>query len=491
MFRYACKGNNGGVVYFDSYGNKYVASGGHFPWRIQNPGLVHSRSRHARKNGSIGTCEGYAVFLSPLHGHQALCDWLRSKKIANGTLRTIGSYYSKGEPDAFAIELSSVAKVPFDKKICQLDSLEFQRLLIGIEKSCGYICKGDESLTLLSKISAKFHNVDTGEKFYLVKSRGLITKSEAIEQASSDQLDAVVVHKGDCEIYLRSRPSFSMQHNSLSKKVVEKLPLNETLVARKVGEKRVGQCIWGFINGVWNTKGDSLESARLISKKAGNEQILSFPNDTQGYITDFFNCYDVKKNYDHSIARRAVKFFQFLIAESANDPYHPPIVIFAHSMGAIIASRAIELMKPGERRKLRVFTFGGGSYVLPDRSHPDSQNYASWRDLIPYAALPLFRAMITSYNYGRDEGLNDEQIKMRWVEEDVLLYLDTYNVNAINKFKKDRMKIYDKFYPSIKNIILLENESFIEHLFSIEPYQKAIQTVIQKYKRSGSDVEIH
>jgi len=60
MYRTAFKYRDEVIFYFDSIGNKYVASGGNLAWRINNPGLVHSHSHFSRGSGSIGNCGRYA-----------------------------------------------------------------------------------------------------------------------------------------------------------------------------------------------------------------------------------------------------------------------------------------------------------------------------------------------------------------------------------------------------------------------------------------------
>ena len=64
MFKSAFAYNEEVIFYFDLLGNKYVAQGGSLTWRLNNPGLVRSRSHFARKRASaskggraIGACK--------------------------------------------------------------------------------------------------------------------------------------------------------------------------------------------------------------------------------------------------------------------------------------------------------------------------------------------------------------------------------------------------------------------------------------------------
>jgi hypothetical protein len=74
------------IAYFDAAGNKYVARGGNLAWRINNPGLVQSRSPVAKKSNSIGSCAGYAIFPSSEQGRHALRSWLQNSWHSSGTV---------------------------------------------------------------------------------------------------------------------------------------------------------------------------------------------------------------------------------------------------------------------------------------------------------------------------------------------------------------------------------------------------------------------
>ena len=93
MYRFAYKYNEEVIFYFDSAGNKYVATGGNLAWRINNPGLVSSHSHFSRANGAIGSCGRYAIFSDPLDGRKALSAWLHSKKYYNSSIKTLADYY--------------------------------------------------------------------------------------------------------------------------------------------------------------------------------------------------------------------------------------------------------------------------------------------------------------------------------------------------------------------------------------------------------------
>lgn len=62
MFKKAFPYDDGVIFYFDKFDNKHVAKGGGLAWRLNIPGLIHSRSGVALKNGSIGSYQKYAIF---------------------------------------------------------------------------------------------------------------------------------------------------------------------------------------------------------------------------------------------------------------------------------------------------------------------------------------------------------------------------------------------------------------------------------------------
>src|SRR5579872_1406441 len=93
MYKTAYKCNDEIVCYFDSAGNKYVATGGNLAWRINNPGLVHSHTLFSRRQGSIGSFGPYAIFPNAEKGRKALKAWIYSKKYFNHSLDRLARHY--------------------------------------------------------------------------------------------------------------------------------------------------------------------------------------------------------------------------------------------------------------------------------------------------------------------------------------------------------------------------------------------------------------
>jgi hypothetical protein len=122
------------IAYFDSYGNKYIARGGTLAWRINNPGLLLSRSHVAGQNGSIGSYNSYAIFANPEKGHQALSDWLHLKKYYNSPLKTIAKHYQPRDPEGFILKLIALVNLPTDQKLKSFSKTEFEHLVRAIAK---------------------------------------------------------------------------------------------------------------------------------------------------------------------------------------------------------------------------------------------------------------------------------------------------------------------------------------------------------------------
>ncbi len=482
MYRLAYKYSDEVIFYFDSVGNKYVAMGGNLSWRLNNPGLIRSHSHFARKNGSIGSCGCYAIFSCPEDGRMALSAWLRSKKYYDSTLKTIAEHYQPKATEKFLKQLSSCTKISPDTKIKFLNLQEFDRLIIGIEKLCGYTFTGDETFSLLPKIIAKIENAKNQENTYLIEDHIILSKTEAVEWISSHRLDGVIVHQKDGGFHLRSRPTYSMWNIRMPQQSLPPLQGQIDTLVRIVGEKKENQCIWGFINGVWNTKEGALESALRISLSSDGEQVLSMPNDTLGKFQDIKVCGVLKINIDTEIVSLAVKFFRYLLSLSNDDPSNPPVIIFVHSMGAIISEHALELLNHEERQKLRIYTFGGGSFVASDKCHPDSHNYASAADRICLIGSPNDRTLAMRCYLGLKEGLTQEQLICRWAEEDAMLYVDSMHIHVIEGFESQRRKYYEQQLARISNVTIVDAGNTIEHSFSNDCYQNIVKAIILKHK---------
>jgi hypothetical protein len=484
VYRLAYRHSDDVVFYFDSAGNKYVASGGNLAWRINNPGLVSSHSHFSRANGSIGSYRRYAIFSNPLDGRKALSTWLHSRKYFTASLKALADYYQPDASDAFLLQLASSTKISPDRKIESLSKAEFDSLLTGIEKLCGYAFIGNESFNLLPKITAKIENGKDKEDTYLIGDHIVLSKSEATEWILSHRLDAVIVHERRGTTHLRSRPNHCTWNIKAHESALPHSVGTIDPLVRAVGEYKPGQCIWAFINGIDNNKDEALKAAGLISTETGGEQVLSMPNDTIWGPIDFLLCMILKTSIDTPIVTWTVKFLRYLLTVAQQRADSPPVVVFLHSQGAIFIEHSIELLLQSEREQLRIFTFGGGSFIPPGKCHPDSRNYASAADFVCRFSSPNLQLLALERYYGHKEGLSDDKIIARLALKDAIFYLDSHGLKDLEHYIPHRTKYYESEFSKISNLKILDPDpdSKWKHKFASKCYQDQVQETVDKYR---------
>ena len=485
MFILAYPGDAEHIAYFDTAGNKYIAKGGTLAWRINNPGLVHSHTHFSRRLGSIGNFGPYAIFPHPQEGRKALAAWIHSKKYFNSSLKTLAKHYQSGSPNVFVNQLSSLSGISPERKIKTLDQKELECLLISIEKLCGYTSTGNETFSLLPKIIAKIENGKNQEDTYLIGNSIVLSKNEALEWVQSHRLDGVIVYARNGIRHLRSRPNHCIWNIKTHKPIL--FPSEEKIdtLVRVTGENKTGQCIWAFVNGINNTKEEALASTELISKATGGERVLSMPNDTMWAPVDFLTCLVLKTSLDTPIIAWTVKFLRYLIASSKQAKDSPPVIVFLHSQGAIFIEHAMEFLRQEEKKQLRIFTFGGGSFLAPDKSHLDSHNYASAADFVCRFGSPNLQLLALERYYGYKKELTDNQIIAQLSMGDAMLHLDSIDTKVIEAYVKQRTQYYENEFSKIRNLTILDPDpdSKWKHTFVSECYQQTIQKIIKKYQK--------
>ncbi|MGA8163992.1 MAG: hypothetical protein WB791_03085 [Waddliaceae bacterium] len=483
MYRLAYRYDDKTILYFDFSGNKYVATGGNLAWRINNPGLVRSHSHFAKRNKSIGSCKGYAIFPELRNGQKALQDWLHAKKYFDSTLKTLGEHYQPNNSEVFVQKVSAAAGFSPERKINSLNKIEFDALMRAIEKYCGYSTIGNEALTLLPKITAKIENGTDKDDTYLIGDSLVLSKEEAIEWILSHRLDGVVVHHRDGSLTLRSRPGHCIWNIKMHDATIPPSVGQIDTIMRVVGENKGNQCIWGFINGVSNTKASALKSAELISEFAMGDAVYSMPNDTAfGGVKDLIVCGILKITLETPIVEWTAKFFRYLLNLSEKNQKHQHVVVFAHSQGAIISEHALELLKESERKQIRIFTFGGGSFIAPEKCHPDSHNYASAADPICRLGSPNLQYLALQRYYALKKGLNLGQLIKELSFQDAILHLDTINAQVIEAYIQKRSKYYEREFSKISNVTVLDSDpGYIwEHRFDSPCYQSIIGDIVRR-----------
>lgn len=485
MYRLAYRYTDETIFYFDVSGNKYVATGGNLAWRINNPGLVRSHSHFAKRNHSIGSCRGYAIFPESQKGRKALYDWLHAKKYYNSTLTTLGEHYQSKNPEGFVQKVAGFAGFSPERKINSLNKQEFDALMRAIEKYCGYSTLGSEALTLLPKITAKIENGKDKDDTYLIGDNLVLSREVAIEWILSHRLDGVIVHHRDGSINLRSRPGHCIWNIKMHDAAIPPSVGQIDTIMRIVGESKRGQCIWGFINGVLNTKASALKSAELISDFANGDAVYSMPNDTAcGGIKDLIVCGVLKITLETPIVEWTTKFFRYLLNLSKQNLSHSPVIFFAHSQGAIISEHALELLEDSERKQIRIFTFGGGSFIAPGKCHLDSHNYASAADPICRLGSPNLQYLALQRYYAFKKGMNLEQLIRELSYQDAILHLDTINANVIEAYTQQRCRYYEREFAKICNVTVLDPDpGYIwEHRFNSACYQSIIGDIVRRYQ---------
>ena len=407
------------------------------------------------------------------------------KKYFKGSLKTLAKHYQPNAPDSFANRLASLTNRPVQTKVKDLNKQEFEQLLVSIEKLCGYIPKGDEKLSILPKIIAKIENGKNLEDTYLIGEGLVLSKKEALEWAQSNRLDAVIVHEYGGGLHLRSRPDHCIQNIHLPTAIFSRKDIDP--LVRIVGTAKPGQCIWAFINGIDNSKKDALKSAEQISAMTGGERVLSMPNDTRGKLIDFCRCGVLKASIDDPIISWAIKFLRYLLALGNQENCLAPIVVFAHSQGAIILERALEFLTLREKESLRIFTFGGGSFIAPGKSHSDSHNYASAADFVCRLGSPNLQLLALRRYYAHKEGLTDSQMVEQWSLQDAILYLDSTDAKATQSYTDQRIQYFQNELSQINNLTILDPDpdSQWKHRFSCDCYQATVGKIIHKYRKKS------
>jgi hypothetical protein len=485
MYKAAYRFDDETVFYFDIAGNKYVASGGSLSWRINNPGLVHSHGFFSHTKRAIGNCGHYAIFRSVEDGREALRAWIHSKKYFNHSLKRLAGHYQLHDSNEFVNRLVSLSGLTPNTKIKSLSLQELDRLLMSLEKLCGYATTGNERFSLLPKIIARIELGKNLEDSYLIGENCALSQKEAIEWVRTHRLDAVIVNGQDGVIHLRSRPHHSLQYLKVaSPKILSSIGNIDTLV-RVVGEEKPGQCIWGFINGINNKKEEALESANQISQAAGGERVFSMPNDTALLgAKDILVCIALKATIDPPVVQWAAKFFKYLLSLSENHKDHPPVIIFAHSQGAIIAEHALALLDRKDREKLIVFTFGGGSFISPGVCHSDSHNYSSAADFVCRLGSPNLQFLALQRYFGYKEGRTEGEVIHQLARNDALLHLDSIDPETIRTYTEQKVKYYEGEFFKINNVTVLDPDPLWRHRFCSSCYQNAVQAIVKKYQSS-------
>jgi hypothetical protein len=443
------------VFYFDAFDNKYVAKGGSLAWRLNNPGLLSSHSLHRTGYSAIGAYHQYAIFSHLGMGKDALRAWICSTKYFDSPLIEIAKYYLPSDPMEYLNQLCALTG--FLPKITPraLTVKDLDKLLKSIQKLAGFSPENEHQVALLPKITTRFYSAKRKVEFYLAGYENLLTKSQAIKWVETHKLDAVIVHKSNGEIYLRSRPGHHFDQIRFPQKDYGQEKEFKDAV-KEVGEIREGQCIWGFVNGIFNTSTRARESATLVS------------------------------NYETKTVKLCVQFFKMLadLSNQSSTTVKPPIIVFAHSQGALIANMALNRLPPTIRQHIRVITLGGAALDSPDISHPKSHNYFSVGDLVPRLTSCGLAFFLLELHEGTKAGLTVPQIISQMIQDDADIYMTSQDEKAVKAYWEERQKYYEDKLYSVRNVTVLDEKrsGTWEHAFLNPIYQDVLKKIVQEYR---------
>ncbi len=471
------------IFYFDAFDNKYVAKGGSLAWRLNNPGLLLSHSLHRTGYNAIGAYRQYAIFAHPIIGKDALRAWVCSTKYFDSPLIEIARYYLPSNPEEYLNQLCAICGFSSEIIPRVLSAKDFDTLLKAIQKLAGFSPENEHQVALIPKITARFYSAKRKVEFYLAGYEDLLTKNQAIKWVEAHKLDAVIVHKSNGEIYLRSRPGHHFDQIRFSQKDYGTEKEFKDAV-KEVGEIREGQCIWGFVNGILNTSAKARASATLVCNMTGGEHVWYLTNDA--YIRSSGDAIAQKSGHDTETVKFCAQFFKMLadLSDQSLSDVKPPVVVVTHSQGALIAHRALERVASAIRQRIRIFTFGGAALISPDASHPESHNYFSAGDLISRLTSRDPALFLLELHEGTKAGLTVEQVIAQMIQDDADVYMTSQDEKAIKAYWKERQKYYDDKLYGLRNVTVLDEDrsGTFEHAFINPIYQNVLKKIIHGYQ---------
>jgi hypothetical protein len=207
-FTKASKFRKNDVLYVSSDGKRFVYKGGTRTWRNNNPGNLVG-GKIARRNGSIGTAGGFAVFPDYASGHRGLIDCLQSTHGKKPLSVMIKAYAPENENDTakYLEFLRKKTGVRSEKKIRDFSLDEFARLWKAIEKMEGW--KEGTIVEQMQVVGVRFRGKKKVIGWYNIESFGWVSKAQGVALAKKGCVDAVIVDG----TYLRARPDHDLSNN--------------------------------------------------------------------------------------------------------------------------------------------------------------------------------------------------------------------------------------------------------------------------------------
>jgi pimeloyl-ACP methyl ester carboxylesterase len=172
------------------------------------------------------------------------------------------------------------------------------------------------------------------------------------------------------------------------------------------------------------------------------------------------------------------------LAEQSPSTVKPPIIVFAHSQGALIANIALNRLPATIRQRIRVITLGGAALVSPDISHPESHNYFSVGDLVPRLTSCGLALFLLELHEGTKAGLTIPQIIAQMIQDDADTSMTSQDGKAIKAYWEERQKYYEEKFHSVRNVTVLDEKrsGTWEHAFINPIYQDVLKKIIHRYR---------
>jgi hypothetical protein len=129
-----------------------------------------------------------------------------------------------------------------------------------------------------------------------------------------------------------------------------------------------------------------------------------------------------------------IHILRFLLEQSEKRTGQPPVVVFAHSQGAMIIELALNGLTLDERSRLHVYTFGGAVFIAPSKAHEKSHNYFSIADIIPRILNHELSMLFLALDKGKKSKLTEDEILRQIAQEDTDRMLDTLDAKTRERF---------------------------------------------------------
>lgn len=191
------------VLYIADDGSRIIRSGGSRAWRNNNPGNMRYTDI-SRRHGAIGSAGGFAVFPDKSSGIAALSALLHGQSYITLSIYSAIKKYAppkENDTDGYLKQIARLTGLDTNKTLSELNDVEFQSVINAIQVIEGY-AKGTE------KSVRKVIGVKTNGKhltaFLIEGHAAYISKSDAINLADEEEIDAVVVRPAGGEAYLRA-----------------------------------------------------------------------------------------------------------------------------------------------------------------------------------------------------------------------------------------------------------------------------------------------